>query len=87
MRKIAAVALLIAATVVPTVVNADGMEVRHHRYHFGRGCSFAGRVYADGEFCALECHFASCITQTCHRGRWVIPPATCPAGFGCPQFC
>jgi len=86
MRKVAAIVLLIAACSAPTIVNADGMDVKH-RAHFARGCAFAGRIYGDGEFCALECHFASCVTQTCHRGRWVIPPATCPAGFGCPQFC
>jgi hypothetical protein len=86
MRKVAAIVLLLAACSAPTIVNADGMDARH-RAHFGRGCAFAGRIYREGEFCALQCHFTSCITQTCHRGRWVIPPATCPAGFGCPQFC
>ncbi len=86
MRKIAAIVLLIAACSAPNVVNADGMEVRH-RAHYGHGCGFGGRFYRDGEFCTLECRFASCITQTCHRGRWVIPPATCPAGWGCSQFC
>jgi hypothetical protein len=86
MRKVAAIVLLFAACSAPTIVNADGMDVKH-RTHFARGCAFAGRIFSEGEFCALECHFTSCITQTCHRGRWVIPPATCPAGFGCPQFC
>jgi hypothetical protein len=86
MRKIAATALLIAACAAPTVVSADGMAVKHWR-HVGRGCGFSGRFYGDGQFCMLACRFASCITQTCHHGRWVIPPATCPAGFGCPQFC
>jgi hypothetical protein len=86
MRKIAAIVLLIAACSAPNVVNADGMEVRH-RAHYGHGCGFGGRFYRDGEFCTLECRFASCITQTCHRGRWVIPPATCPAGWGCSQSC
>jgi hypothetical protein len=43
-------------------------------------------AYHDGQFCALACRFASCMTQTCHHGRWIIPPATCPAGYGCPQF-
>jgi len=85
MRKVAAIVLLIAAC-SPNVVNADGMEAKH-RVHIARGCGFGGRIYADGEFCALQCRFASCTTQTCHHGRWVIPPATCPAGFGCPQFC
>jgi hypothetical protein len=88
MRKIAAMVLLIAACAAPSVVNADGMAVRHRAHaHFARGCGFGGRIYHDGQFCTLECRFASCITQTCHHGRWVIPPATCPAGFGCSQFC
>jgi hypothetical protein len=86
MRKVAAIVLLLAACCAPHVVNADGMDVRH-RAHVGRGCAFAGRLYSEGQFCALACHFASCMTQTCHHGHWVIPPATCPAGFGCPQFC
>jgi hypothetical protein len=86
MRKIAAIALLIAAWAAPSVVNADGMEVKHWR-HIGRGCGFDGRIYHEGQFCTLACRFASCITQTCHHGHWVIPPATCPAGFGCSEFC
>lgn len=86
MRKVAAIVLLIAACSTPYAVNAADLVVKHRAY-FARGCAFAGRIYGEGEFCALECHFASCITQTCHHGRWVIPPATCPAGFGCPQFC
>ena len=86
MRRIAAVVLLIAAWTVPHAVKADGMEVKH-RAHFARGCAFGGRAYGEGQFCTLACRFASCITQTCHHGRWVIPPATCPRGFGCSQFC
>ena len=89
MRKIAAVVLLIAATAAaaPSAVNADGMEIRHRHHHFGRGCGFGGRLYGDGQFCTLACRFASCITQTCHHGHWVIPPATCARGYGCSQFC
>jgi hypothetical protein len=86
MRKIAAVVLLIAACAAPSVVNADGMEARH-RAHYGHGCGFGGHFYRNGEFCTLECRFASCLTQTCHHGRWVIPPATCPRGWGCSRFC
>ena len=86
MRKVAAIVLLLAACSAPNVVNADGVEGRH-RSHVARGCEFAGRTYHEGEFCALPCTDFWCATQTCHHGRWVIPPASCRAGFGCPQFC
>ena len=85
MRKIAAIVLLIAA--YRTECGQRRRNGIRHRAHYGHGCGFGGRFYRDGEFCTLECRFASCISQTCHRGRWVIPPATCPAGWGCSQFC
>ena len=86
MGRIAVIALLIAVCFGPSVVNADGIRAKH-RGHSARGCVSSGRIYGEGEFCTLACRFASCITQTCHRGRWVIPPATCSADFGCSQSC
>jgi hypothetical protein len=85
MRKTVATLLLIAACLGPSVVHADGMASKHWRV--ARGCGFEGRPYRDGEYCSLECALGSCTTQTCHHGRWVIPPATCPRAFGCPPYC
>ncbi len=85
MRKIAATLLLIAVCFGPSAASAGAMS--KHKHFFARGCAFEGRAYGDGEFCSLACKGATCITQTCHDGRWVIPPATCTPGFGCPRFC
>jgi len=92
MRKTAAVLVLIAAGIAagfaPGLARADDMAAGYkHRHAFARGCGFEGRRYGDGQFCTLTCRGGACATQTCRNGRWVIPPATCPRGFGCPAFC
>lgn len=83
MRKTAATLLLIAACFGPSMV-AEAAPGKHGP---ARGCVFQGRPYGSGEFCSLACAGGVCTTQTCHNGRWVIPPATCPRAFGCPSFC
>jgi hypothetical protein len=84
MRQSFAALLLIAACFEPTVADAAPGK---HRHVIARGCAFEGRPYADGQFCSIACSGGVCATQTCHRGRWVIPTATCPRGFGCPAAC
>jgi hypothetical protein len=86
MRKTAGTLLLIAACFGPGAADADGV-VSEHRHVGAGGCAFQGRPYGDGQFCSLTCSRGACATQTCHHGRWVSPPATCPQGFGCPAFC
>jgi hypothetical protein len=88
MRKAVAMLLLIAACFVPGIVKADGEAAHHrHRHVVARVCSFESRLYGEGEFCTIGCIRGMCGTQTCHNGHWVIPPAGCTPGFGCPRFC
>ena len=84
MRKAVAALLLIAACLGPSMAEAAKYK---HRHAVARVCSVEDRIYGEGDFCSLACKGGTCITQTCHDGRWVIPPATCAAGFGCPRFC
>lgn len=86
MRKIAATLLLLAVCFGPNAAGAGG-AISKHKHFFTRGCAFEGRAYGEGDFCSLACKGGTCVTQTCHHGRWVIPPAACAAGFGCPRFC
>jgi hypothetical protein len=72
----------------PGMAQADDAAAQHkHKHAVARACSFAHCVYREGEFCSLACSGGACTTQTCHNGRWVIPPATCVPGFGCPRSC
>ena len=86
MRKIAATLVLIAVCFGPNMVYADA-AITKHKHFVARACEFQGRLYGDGDFCSLACRGGTCTTQTCHDGDWVIPPAKCAAGFGCPRFC
>jgi len=88
MRKAVAVLLLLAAGLAPGMVTADAEAAHHrHRHVAARVCSFEDRVYGEGQFCTIGCIGGICGTQTCHHGRWVIPPAGCPRFFGCPRSC
>jgi len=86
MRKIAATLLLITVCFGPNMVYADAATSKH-KHFVARACEFQGRLYGEGDFCSLACRGGFCMTQTCHNGDWVIPPARCAAGFGCPRFC
>jgi hypothetical protein len=78
--------VLIAVCFEPNMVYADA-TITKHKHFVARACEFKGRLYGEGDFRSLACRGGSCTTQTCHDGDWVIPPAKCAAGFGCPRFC
>jgi hypothetical protein len=86
MRSAVAALLLIGVCCAATRADADGIAARRGHWA-GRVCRFEGLLYREGQFCSLNCEFALCTMQVCHGGRWVIEPAACRAGFGCPRAC
>ncbi len=86
MRKIAATLLLIAICFGPNMVYADA-AISKHKHFVALAYEFQDRLYGEGDFSSLECRGGYCTTQTCHNGRWVVPPLRCAAGFGCPRYC